>query len=208
MSKRHALFVACSDATDDVWLAEIFLACAYGVYPLAVHEDAATDSIVFRRTGSVTEKDKAMRLQKAAEELSEFPEIEDYNKKNKPLFIQATTISVLWPMDTAIALETHVRIIPCLLRWTRMDRFDGLDDPVVVFLLFSFFIFVVACNKQANKEKTTVIDHGEHSIVKFNQHSYRHRRYRQCRAGQPAQPTSSNLSGIRLKRMVYPMTNA
>lgn len=132
-SKRHALFVACSEAVvaTDAWLSELFLAFAYGVYPMAVHEDAAAETLVFRRTGGGTvEKDKVTRLQKAAQDLAAQPEIEAYNKKNNtPLFINAVTISVSWPMDVAVPVDTHVRLIGCLLRWTRMERFDGVDGP-------------------------------------------------------------------------------
>lgn len=128
-SKRHALFVACHEASEDVWLSELFLAFAYGVYPMAVHEDAAAEHLIFRRTGGASEKDKVTRLQKAAQELAACPEVEAFNKKNIPLFIHASSITVSWPLDMAVPIITHVSIIACLLRWTRMDRFDGIDGP-------------------------------------------------------------------------------
>lgn len=127
---HHALFVACSEAADDRWLADIFLGFAYGVFPFAVREDAMGEHLFFQRTGDAAEaKDKALRLKLAADHLNGIPEVQEYNKKNNPLFINGASLSVAWPLGTSHSVDTHVRIIPCLLRWTRMDRFDGLDGP-------------------------------------------------------------------------------
>lgn len=126
---------------------------SYGLFPFCVQEDPAGDTLLFRRSTGRTiaaglrfdlgpgEKDKAQRLTEAAEALQACGDVAWYNAthahptcsrdlrgagglaKAAPLHIRPGTLSVAWSIGMH-DVETHLRMVPALLRWTRWDRED------------------------------------------------------------------------------------
>ena len=95
MSLRHSIFARCADLETDGYLQEMYMhgelpcnimigrfplpSLAYGMYPFCVSEDTNTQSLIFRRSIGVGEKDKAQRLADAADALKSFPAVVSYN---------------------------------------------------------------------------------------------------------------------------------
>ena len=101
-------------------------AMAYGMYPFCVHEEPTTQCLAFRRSVGPTEKDKTQRLTDAAESLQSLPDVAWYNATiavatSSPLHVRPATLSVAWSIANH-DVETHVRMVPVLLEWTRWTR--------------------------------------------------------------------------------------
>ena len=134
MALRHHVFVECSRECADVHNRDVFLAMAYGLYPMCVAEDPAdsfsggrrsrpgTGILLFRRSLGPTEKDRVARLAAAAAELQTDPDIAWYNTTTaSPLHVHAPTLAVSWEVGASVA-EVQLRVVPALLRWTRWEK--------------------------------------------------------------------------------------
>ena len=101
-------------------------AMAYGMYPFCVHEEHTMQCLAFRRSVGPTEKNKTQRLVDAAESLQSLPDVAWYNTTiavttSTPLHVRPATLSVAWSIANH-DVETHVRMVPVLLQWTRWTR--------------------------------------------------------------------------------------
>lgn len=97
MSLRHVVFSDAATLCTDPWLRDVFVAMAYGLYPvrifflqkkcgrMCVSEDSP-NGLMFRRTVAPTERDRAARLHQAASELQAYPEVVQYNEMH-PLHV-------------------------------------------------------------------------------------------------------------------------
>ena len=123
MAVRHLVFAECAEAcADDPCLQDTFIGLAYGQLPMCVFYDEGADTLIFRRSLTAAEKDKAHRLALAAEELQGNAHVAAYNaQQREPLHVNAVNLSVAWAVAAHNA-DTHQSIVPALLQWTRWER--------------------------------------------------------------------------------------
>lgn len=130
MSLCHAVFAQCAadaeEDRDDPLVVELFLGLAYGLYPMCVTVDDEHQQLLFRRSLSADEKDKARRLAAAAEDLQAIDAVRWYHETQVPLgrvplHVQPGSLSVPWPIDIH-GVHVHRRVVPGLLAWCRWTR--------------------------------------------------------------------------------------
>jgi hypothetical protein len=95
--------------------------------PLAVQADAGLKSLVFRRSHAPTEKDRALRLAVAVEELAALPAVRAYNARVpeaarlRVVGDGARAPAVVWGLADR-SVDDHLAVVPALLEWTQWDR--------------------------------------------------------------------------------------